>query len=256
MTKRILLKIEYEGTAYHGWQIQPNGLTVEELLENALQTIFRKAVNLNATSRTDAGVHALGQVAYFDIDEHPPLYRIQKSLNALTPRDITVVDIKEVDKKFYPRQKTIGKRYRYQITNSLSPAAIHKDYCWWVREPLDIEKMRLAAEDLLGEHDFGAFQAKGCQALSTIKKIHSISFQDYQFGAHRRIDMVIKGNSFLKYMVRIITGTLVDIGTGKISGDTIKQGLEKPKRAVAGMTAPPQGLFLEEIYFPEDPFQD
>lgn len=253
--KNILVKIEYQGTHYKGWQIQTPGTpTVEETIEVLLKRVFSEHVKLNACSRTDSGVHARGQVANFFAPKQTPLKKLMLGLNAMLPDDICIKDMVEVPMDFTARGLNSGKRYIYNISNSSIPKAIHNEFCWWVRQPLDLEAMRLAARDFIGTYDFSAFRGKGCQALSPVKEVTRVDMEVVDSGYYKDIKLIYEGSAFLRNMIRVMTGTLVEIGRGKLKADTIRKILETGKRENAGVTAPSKGLFLDEVFYDPDPF--
>jgi tRNA pseudouridine38-40 synthase len=252
--QKILLKIEYDGANYCGWQIQPNRLSIEEVVEQKLQIALNGLfTKVNASSRTDSGVHSYGLVASIQIPKERSLPPLFISLNALLPKDIGIVDMVEVPLDFNPR-KNEGKRYIYQINNSRIEKSIDRDVYWWVRTELDREKMEVAAKQMLGIHDFAAFQAKGCSSKSTIRKMRSIELKWEQVQPYQHLKIIVEGSSFLRNMVRIMAGSLVDIGRGKIPEDAIQKSLQNLDRTALGITAPAQNLFLEHVFYNPDPF--
>ena len=251
--KKVLLKIEYDGSAYHGWQIQSNHITIEEVIEKNLQTIIGSFVKVKGSSRTDSGVHAIGQTATITIPDDIPLRRLFISLNSLLPCDIAITDMVLVDLSFCERINA-GKRYRYKINNSGRRKAIDSGFFWWVKDQLDQDKMREAARDLIGRKNFQAFQGKGGQANSFVKEITSITLDWEKTRDFDHLEVVVEGSGFLKHMVRNIVGTLVDIGRGRLPSDTFKKALKSNLRADLGMTAPAKGLILEKVFYHPDPF--
>jgi len=253
--KNILFKIEYLGTHYSGWQIQEAGIkTVEESIERVLQQVCRQEIDVKACSRTDSGVHARGQVAHFYAPKSLSLKKIFFSLNSLLPDDITIRDMVEVPMEFSARQASQGKSYHYRISNSPVPKALSRDQFWWVRYCLDVDLMRQAAQDLIGIHDFSAFRGKYCQARSPIKHLVKIEITEIQDGVHKEVRMHFEGSGFLRNMIRIMAGTLVDIARGQLPPDRIQEVLKSGKRAHAGITAPPHGLILDQVFYNPDPF--
>lgn len=254
MSKNIVIKIEYQGTHYHGWQIQPNNITVQEKIQMALQKIFQTEIQVRACSRTDSGVHAKGQLANIEIPFQIPLKRLFYSLNALLPRDISIVDMVEAEETFSVRKQNQGKRYIYRINNCRIPRAIGHELYWWVKNELNENAMQQAATFFIGRHNFSAYRGVGCsqnQPVKTIKKFDVITRQEGNF---RTLECIVEGSGFLKNMVRIMVGTLVDIGRGKKSIHTIEKTLKTLDRKDAGQTAPPEGLMLDHVFLEPDPF--
>ena len=258
MTKRIRLRIAYDGTNYHGWQQQPDCVTVEGSLIKAasrLLAIPYEEVIFQGASRTDSGVHALGQTAHIDHDTDRGLWDFVRGLNALTEDDICVLHADEVGFDFNARHSSRGKTYRYNIWNHRFQHPLKLTRSWNVRKPLDLDAMREAAALLVGEHDFAAFRASDCQAQTTVREITAVKiFTTDELGAD--ITIQVEGTAFLKYMVRIISGTLVEIGKGRLAPDIITQMFEQKDRALGGTTAPPHGLTLVSVHYPDHPWAD
>ena len=243
----IKLTIEYDGTDYCGWQVQPNGRAIQEVLEQALEKILGVKTRLNASGRTDAGVHALGQVANFIYDGQVDLWRLQRGLNALTPDDIAIRRVEVVPDNFDARRDGRTRLYRYRIWNDPWPSAIHRRYAWHLHEALDLSAMQEAVRCLEGEHDFASFQAAGCDAAHSVRRIFRNSLaREGEF-----IVYDVEANAFLRHMVRNIVGTLVQIGRGARAPASFRELLEAKDRTQAGPTAPPQGLFLVEVKYGE-----
>ncbi|HBA86701.1 MAG TPA: tRNA pseudouridine(38-40) synthase TruA [Geobacter sp.] len=245
--RNIKLTIEYDGTAYCGWQVQPNGLTVQQVIEEALAGMLGERTTLHGSGRTDAGVHARGMVACFKTDRTMPLRAFREGLNCLLPRDIAVRDACEVPLGFHPRFDAQAKHYRYTmlLDNLRSPLARHT--AWRIQGKLDIEAMRAACAVFVGEHDFSAFRGSNCAAKTTVRRIYSMELlQDDRF-----LHLDVKGSGFLKNMVRIITGTLIEVGQGKKSPADVARLLKGGGRHESGMTVPPQGLCLVQVFYPE-----
>lgn len=245
--RNINLTIEYDGAAYHGWQLQPEIRTIQGVMEEAIGRIVQEPVSLTAAGRTDAGVHALGQVANFRTKSAIPPDALKRGLNSLLPDDIVVRASEEVPLAFNARKEARGKRYRYIIMNRPDPSARHRLYSWHVREPLDADSMRRGAGHLSGRHDFSSFRASGCGNHSPVKDLWRLNVESAIDGVFLHI--VAEADGFLRYMVRNIVGTLVDVGRGRRLDRDLKEILECRNRAAAGATAPPQGLFLEEVFF-------
>ena len=248
--KRILLTVEYDGTNYAGWQRQINGLAVQQVLEEALQKATRERIVVTGASRTDAGVHALGQAVHFDTESRIPPEKYPFVLNTMLPRDIRIQSGREVPADFHARFMTCGKRYTYRIINSRHASALRRNSHVHVPVPLDIGLMRQAAPQLLGKHDFAAFQATGGTAKTTIRTIRSVTLD--RLGDE--IILTVEGDAFLYNMVRIIAGTLIEIGQGKRHVNAFTEALETLDRLSLGVTAPPHGLELTQVYYPEEAF--
>lgn len=245
--KRIKLVVAYDGTNYCGWQIQPNEPTIENELDKAIYELTKEKVHVTGASRTDTGVHALGNVAVFDTESSIPGERFSYALNRFLPEDIAVQSSCEVASDFHPRHCETRKIYRYRILNTEFPVPQKRNYTWNVKGKLDIEAMKEAAKYIVGEHDFKSFCSVRTQAESTVRTIY-----DIQLKRHKdEIYLDITGNGFLYNMVRIITGTLVQVGKGKYKPDYIKEMLSACDRTEAGQTAPPQGLTLMNIEYVE-----
>lgn len=243
--KRIKLIVSYDGTKYNGWQIQPNGVTVEEVLNQTLSKLLLEEINIIGASRTDSGVHALGNVAVFDTKTKIPPEKICYALNTYLPEDIVIQSSSEVDRTFHPRHCDSIKTYEYKILNTPHRRPLLRHHTYFVHQPLDLEVMNQAAAFLVGTHDFKSFCTVGAQVKDTIRTILSILVE-------KREDVVViqvKGNGFLYNMVRILTGTLIQIGHHRIPPEQVKHMLEAKDRAAAGPTAPPEGLTLIGIEF-------
>lgn len=258
--KRIMLRVAYDGTNYHGWQIQNNGVTVEQRLLEALVALLGTEIELIGASRTDAGVHAMGNVAVFDTDSHIPPEKFAVALNHYLPEDIRILHSQEVKSDFHPRHCDSIKTYEYTILAAQIEIPIFSRYSYHVYRPLDIEKMRMAAEMLEGTHDFSAFCSAGSQVKDKVRTIYNINIKEVPFsdrwgnklsgileGGEVRIR--VSGNGFLYNMVRIIAGTLIEVGQGSRAADSIREALESGDRSLAGPTAPAQGLMLLGIQY-------
>lgn len=244
--KRIKLTIAYDGTNYCGWQIQPNGITVEEVVNKALKKLTGEEIRVIGASRTDSGVHALGNVAVFDTETTIPPKRISYALNQRLPEDIVVVKSEEVEADFHPRYCDCSKTYEYHILNTRIPIPTKRLTNYFVSYELDIDKMRQAASYLVGEHDFVSFCNVRTDVEDTVRTITELEI--LQEG--EEITIRISGNGFLYNMVRIIVGTLIRVGRGFYEPEKVKEILETKDRKAAGVTAPPQGLVLVEIRYP------
>jgi tRNA pseudouridine38-40 synthase len=240
------LVIEYDGTRYVGWQVQPNGPSIQAEVERALATLRKAPVRVTAAGRTDAGVHALGQVVSFPEERPLPLAAYLKGLNALLPADIAVRAASIEPDGFDARRSALGKRYRYRIENGPTRAPLSRLQAWQQFRPLDVPAMRDAAARLVGRHDFAAFQAADCACDHAVRDLRRLDVLGDRGG---RIDVVVEATAFVKHMVRNIVGTLVEVGLGKRAPGTIDALLASGDRAKAGPTAPPQGLCLEEVFY-------
>jgi tRNA pseudouridine38-40 synthase len=246
MLKNFKLIIEYDGTHYHGWQRQPNGRSVQQTIEDAITTMTRRKISLIGSGRTDAGVHALGQTANFKCETRLTPDEIQKGLNSLLPEDIVIRRCRMVHPEFHSRYDVRSKRYRYWILNRHLPSAIGRRYSWWIRTPLDVAAMQQAADIILGEHDFKAFEATGSPRSHTRRRVMQASWERRSEG---RITFDISADGFLRYMVRNIVGTLVSVGLHKTTPERFQKILDALDRSQAGTTAPAHGLFLMEVNY-------
>ncbi len=247
--KRIKLTVAYDGTNYCGWQIQPNGVTVQEILEGALSELLKEEIHIMGASRTDAGVHALGNVAVFDTGARMPGDKYSYALNTRLPADIRIQESREVSSDFHPRFAKTVKTYEYRILNRRFPDPTRRLYSFFYYYPLDEERMRRGAAYLVGEHDFKSFCTAKADVESTVRTVYSLDVE-------REGDMItlrIRGNGFLYNMVRIIAGTLLRVGSGAMEPERVKEILEARDRSLAGETARPEGLTLVGIEYPEDP---
>lgn len=246
--RNIKLIIEYDGTNYHGWQRQANAVAIEELVEKALLTILREEIKLTTAGRTDTGVHAINQVVNFSTENTIRADRLFLSLNAILPNDIVIKSVEDVPDNFDARRSAKSKRYRYVILNSKAPTALYRKRAWHVRAKLDTDLMLKGAEMLLGEHDFSSFRGKGCVSKHAVRRMLNVSI-NVVGEAKEYIYFEIEGQAFLKHMVRNIVGTLVALGSGKIGINEFKSALDARDRTKAGVTAPPQGLYLVEVKY-------
>lgn len=246
--KRIKLTVAYDGTNYCGWQIQPNGITVEEVLNRELSALTKTKVTVIGASRTDSGVHARGNVAVFDTDSPIPPDRIAYALNRRIPEDIVVIRSEEVPADWHPRYQNSVKTYEYHILNSKMPDPTKRHTTYFVSYHLDIQKMREAAAYIVGEHDFASFCNIHTDVEDTVRTIYELAIE--KNGEEWTIR--IRGNGFLYNMVRIIVGTLLRVGRGFYTPEQVKEILEAKDRKSAGVTAPPQGLMLMQIEYEKD----
>ena len=243
--KRIKLTVAYDGTDYCGWQIQKNGITVEEVLNRALSRLTGEEITVVGASRTDAGVHARGNVAVFDTDTRIPAERIAYAVNALLPEDVVVVRSEEVPAGWHPRKCVSVKTYEYRILNKEFPDPVRRRDTYFVSFSLDIERMRRAAEYLKGEHDFKSFCSAQTAVETTVRTIYDLDIKK----EGEIITIRVRGNGFLYNMVRIIAGTLAGVGRGYFEPEDMERVLEAKDRTQAGVTAPPQGLILVGIEY-------
>ena len=244
--KRVKLIVAYDGTNYCGWQVQPNGETIESMLNRHLTELLKEEIHVIGASRTDSGVHADGNVAVFDTNARMPADRISYAMNTRLPADIRIQDSCEVPPDFHPRFQQTVKTYEYRICNRRFPNPIERLYSLFYYWDLDLEKMQKAASCLVGTHDFTSFCTKKEEVTNHVRRI-------YELDLTRSGDMIIlriRGNGFLYNMVRILTGTLLEVGLGDRSLPEVRLALEGKDRSLAGFTAPPQGLFLVDVFYP------
>ena len=247
MSKRIKLTVAYDGTNYCGWQIQPNGITIEAVLNKAISSLTGVETVVIGASRTDSGVHALGNVAVFDTESPIPGERFAYALNQKLPRDVVVVESEEVAKDWHPRYQDSSKTYEYRILNSKIKYPTERLYHCFVSFDLDENRMREGAAYLMGEHDFAAFCCVRTNAKTTVRKITALEIN------RRGEEILIRvtGNGFLYNMVRIIAGILIRVGRGFYEPEKVKQLLEGKERTREAVTAPAEGLFLVDITYRE-----
>jgi tRNA pseudouridine38-40 synthase len=245
---RIALGIEYDGTSYNGWQRQKNGIGIQQRLEEALSVVADESIEVHCAGRTDTGVHASGQVVHFDTQAERSGRGWLLGANTNLPPDISVGWAVRVSDEFHARFSATARSYRYRILNRLQRSALHRHRAWWVHQPLDEKRMHEAAQGLIGEHDFSAFRAAGCQAKSATREVTQVSVT-------RRGDWLtleISANAFLMHMVRNITGTLAAIGLGEQPVGWAAEVLESRDRTAAGVTAPAHGLKLVSVEYPDE----
>lgn len=244
--RNIRLLIEYEGTNYAGWQVQKGLKTIQGSLIEAVMKLTGEEVELTGASRTDAGVHALGQVANFKTASSVALEGFLHGLNSMLPEDIAIKEAAEAQPDFDSRRRSKGKTYLYKILNRPYPSALLRRYSWHVFKPLDVSLMRDGAHHFIGEKDFSSFRAADSDALHSIREVTSIEIIEAGDGL---IEVEVRGTAFLRHMVRIMAGTLVAVGKGKLRPDDVKSIIEARDRTAAAMTAPPQGLFLMKVEY-------
>jgi tRNA pseudouridine38-40 synthase len=246
LVRNIKLIIEYDGTDFHGWQIQPGLKTIQGVIKERIAQITQGEVNLIGAGRTDAGVHALGQVANFQTESTIDLINLQRGLNSLLSPDIVIKGIEEVEERFHARFSARSKTYEYHILNRSYPSALLRAYAWFIPHQLDLASMERCGRLLIGSHDFSSFRASGDESRHSIREVIRLEIE-------RREDdlivIVIEANAFLREMVRSIVGTLVDVGRGKTSLEEFEKIFQARDRRKAGMTAPAQGLFLVEVKY-------
>lgn len=243
--RNIKLTIEYDGKDFNGWQKQPNKLNIQGEIEKAIERITGEEVELNASGRTDAGVHALGQVANFKTNSNIPIEKISIALNTNLKKSIRILNAEEVDERFHSRLSCKEKTYRYVINNSEYGTAIYRNMEYCFPQKLDVETMQKAAKYFEGEHDFKAFKASGTSSKSSVRTIFKAEVTKHE----DRIYIELTGNGFLYNMVRIISGTLLEVGMGRIKPEEVSEIIESKDRLKAGKTLPPQGLFLVNVNY-------
>lgn len=246
------LTLAYDGTNFGGWQWQPNRRTVQDELEKAVETITGVRSRFVASGRTDAGVHALGQVAAFSSETGIDPAGLLKGLNAKVPDDIFIFDVVEVPLAFHPIRDAVRKRYRYVVQDGPLRDIFDRQYAWHVRQPLDEQAMLEASRLLLGEHDFASFQTSGSSRLTTERNVLDISVERVDGARTSRVHVEVEADGFLFNMVRNIVGTLVEVGKGTRPVAWTREVLESRDRRRAGMTAPAQGLFMIGVHYDAD----
>lgn len=245
---RYKITIEYDGTSLLGWQKQNEGASVQYYLEEAIKGFSHQTVDVFGAGRTDAGVHALGQVAHFDLETAMDLFHIREAFNArlrILEAPVSVIEVEEAPADFHARFSAKGRGYIYRILNRRAPTVLLRDRVWTVSYPLDVEKMREGAKYLLGHHDFTSFRGAGCQALSPIKTLDKLDIVTNG----DEIDFIVEARSFIYHQVRNMVGTLKSVGDGKFTAEDVKTILEAKNRAIAGATAPACGLYLNKIMY-------
>ncbi len=238
--------VEYDGTDYCGWQRQKNGLSIQQVLEETIRLITQEKVTVFGSGRTDAGVHALNQVASFRSTTRLPAEILFRGLNGLLPPDIVVKTLEEVAWEFNALRDARGKIYFYRICNKRLRPALNRNYFWFIHQPLDLPLMEQAAQYLIGRHDFSGFCATGSDVKERTRTVTDISIDGDADGL---LEITIEAEGFLKYMVRNIVGTLVEVGLGRRKPSTMKEIIDSCDRNIAGVTAPARGLYLKEVKY-------
>lgn len=244
--KNFKIIVEYDGSRYCGWQRQNNDPTIQEAIEQALMKMTDQKISVIGSGRTDAGVHAYGQVANFKCDTRLSAGDFLGGLNSLTPEDIVIAGCEEVPDDFHARYSATSKTYQYRILNRPNPAAVMRQYAWHIRKALDLEAMRTAIPYIIGSHDFKAFEGAGSPRAHTIRNVLNAGLTEKNDGY---VVFEIEADGFLRYMVRNIVGTLVEVGLGKISPEDVKDILDSKDRTRASATAPAHGLFLQSVNY-------
>lgn len=242
---RIKLTVAYDGTAYCGWQVQPNGVSVQSTLQKAIENLLGEKTDVTGASRTDSGVHALGQVVVFDTEKNIPDWKYAMAINQRLPRDIVVQKSEEVPLDFHPRYTDVEKTYEYRILNRRVQLPKERLYSYFVPKKLNVEKMREAGAYLVGEHDFKSFCSQKTKVISTVRTIYSLEI----FEEGDIVTLRVRGNGFLYNMVRIISGVLIKVGLEQKTPDEVKEAVIHPVGRAAGPTAPAHGLTLVEIKY-------
>lgn len=247
MKRNIKLILEYDGTNYHGWQRQTGSgrPTIQETVEQALKTLTSEDSTTYSSGRTDAGVHAFGHVLNFHTGSSLPAAAWTPALNRLLPPDIRVLNSDEVPETFHARYSAVGKIYKYRILNRRSPTALYRNYAWHVNVRLKLKPMRQAAAYLAGKHDFSAFRSSGCGAKSPVRTLQRIEIKK----SGDFVEIWLEADSFLQYMARNITGTLVEVGLGRFTPEDVERMVTSLDRSRAGRTAPPHGLYLVTVFY-------
>ena len=255
MARTLKLTVSYDGTRFVGWQRQAEGVSIQGLLEDALARFEGAPVAVHGAGRTDAGVHALGQVASARMTSAHPTDAVARGLNACLPPDVRVIDVQEAAADFHARFSARSKMYRYLLRNATIASPFERTSVWHVPEPLDVDAMRTAAHTLVGTHDFAAFRGAGSDTKETVRTITRSELTSDAFSGWQDAPMgpliayEVSGDGFLRHMVRAIVGTLVEIGRGRRPAPSMAALLAGGSRALAGVTAPPQGLFLVRVVY-------
>jgi tRNA pseudouridine38-40 synthase len=249
MKRNIKLILEYDGTNYHGWQSQiGSGLpTIQDILEQALKTLTNESVKTVSSGRTDAGVHALGHVANFKTAIRIPAEAWAPALNHVLPDDIRVLISEEVHEEFHARYSARGKTYSYRVLNRQAPSALYRNYSWHVNTRLNLKNMRSAAACLVGMHDFSAFRSSGCGAKTSVRTLRTLTIKR----SGEFVEILLEADAFLMHMARNIVGTLVEVGLNRRPVEDVKMILSSRDRKKGGKTAPPYGLYLIKVFYPD-----
>ncbi len=243
--RTIFLSIEFDGTAYVGWQNQTNGLAVQEVVESALAQVLKQKVRIHSSGRTDAGVHARSMAVHFQTASNIPLQAFRDGANRFLPADVVIREAREMPADFHARYSAKGKWYRYTLYLSDVRSPLSAQTAWHLRGGLDLDLLRSAAQFLVGKHDFQAFRSSGCVAKTSVRDIYQVDVAaDREF-----VYLDIKGSGFLRNMVRIIAGTLVEVGQGKRPANDLQKLLQGEKGVICGPTAPAHGLCLQEVWY-------
>lgn len=243
--RNIKLTIEYHGKDFNGWQKQPNKLNIQGEIEKAISSITGEEIELIGSGRTDAGVHSLGQVANFKTNTEIPVEKLAIAINSRLKKSIVIKSAEEVDERFHSRYSVHSKKYRYIINNSFTGTAIYRELEYQFPIKLDVEKMKIAAKHFEGKHDFSGFKASGTSSKNSVREIYKADV----FEQNERVIIELTGSGFLYNMVRIISGTLLDVGIGKISPEEMPDIIESMDRKRAGRTLPALGLYLVEVNY-------
>jgi tRNA pseudouridine38-40 synthase len=247
LLQNFKIVIEYDGTSYQGWQRQNNGITIQGTIEAAIETMINNPVTVIGSGRTDAGVHALNQVASFRADTRLTSEIFKRGLNSLLPPDIVIKDCVAVDDGFHAQYSARSKVYRYRILNRSNPTALFRQYTWHIRKPLDLNAMNKAMAYLEGQHDFSAFEATGSPRSDAVRTVIDANLTEKDSDGY--VVFSIEADGFLRHMVRNVVGTLVDVGLGKVSPGAFEDILMSKDRKKAGITAPAHGLVLKEVKY-------
>ncbi len=248
-SRKLRLILAYDGTRYHGWQSQKNGLTIQEVLEEKLGVMTREPIRVFGSGRTDAGVHALGQACHFETRSHLQPEVFHKGLNSLLPADIRVKRAEVVPFGFHARYNARSKVYEYRILHQREPDVFLRDHTWHIPRPLDLEAVKRCLTSIQGEHDFTSFRSAGSANQNPVRRMLRAGILGPEEGVIR---LIFEANGFLRHMVRNLVGTLVNVGTGKTSVDGFLKILKARDRRKAGVKAPPQGLFLVHVHYDMD----
>ncbi len=247
--RHLKLKLAYDGTNYVGWQVQNNGVSIQECLERGWHSVTQEAIRITASGRTDSGVHAKAQICSLKTRSNLPHQRLVQALNAETPEDISVLEIVDAPPGFHAIRDATSKTYVYEIQHGRIRNVIGGNYRWFVSKPMDVEAMRTASKYLLGEHDFVSFQTTGSERLTTTRNVTQLDLDSYMIDQFSHLRITISANGFLYNMVRSIVGTLVKVGTEKRPPAWVKEVLDAKDRRAAGKTAPAAGLTLDRVEY-------